>query len=68
MRGGGDGHGRGGADDDGDLVSDGIVTWRRKLPDLGELGRTTSTVDYQVQPSSGVARFWREEGHKTTPK
>jgi len=33
-------------DDDGDLVSDGIVTWRRKLPDLNEFGRTASTVDH----------------------
>jgi len=32
--------------DDGDLVSDGIVTWRRKLPDLSELGRPPSTVDH----------------------
>jgi len=33
-------------DDDGELVSDGIVTWRRKLPDLGEFGRAPSTVDH----------------------
>jgi len=35
-------------DDDveGDLVSDGVVTWRRKLPDLSECGRATSTVDH----------------------
>ena len=33
-------------DDEGDLVSDGVVTWRRKLPDLSELGRAPSTVDY----------------------
>ena len=31
---------------EGDLVSDGVVTWRRKLPDLSEFGRTTSTVDH----------------------
>ena len=33
-------------DNEGDLVSDGIVTWRRKLPDLSELGRTSSTADH----------------------
>lgn len=36
-------------DDEGDIVSDGIVTWRRKLPDLSELGRSTTTVLDQRQ-------------------
>jgi len=36
-------------DGGGELVSDGIVTWRRRLPDVSELGRTSPTVDYQHQ-------------------
>jgi len=31
---------------EGDLVSDGVVTWRRKLPDLGDIGRASSTMDH----------------------
>jgi len=46
----GSGHGlpinRDDDDEDGELVSDGIVTWRRKLPDLSEFGRASSTVDH----------------------
>jgi len=49
----GSGHGlpvsRDDDDGEGELVSDGVVTWRRKLPDLGELGRASSTTDHHHQ-------------------